>query len=188
MSARGSTSPSGNALTEFIWNFGDGSSDVVLSHPHAPRYSYPYGGNYTITLVVKDDWGRYSNPDTILVTVNHHPVPVAYPQKLTSWPIGQAFYRIPDGQVVYPRSRIEPQGIIPVMSYTYWKIDSSSSSDRDGWIISQHLNWAGNHIGSGQVFYIAIPADGSMYTIELTVIDNEGLGNSMRYGLVSPLG
>jgi len=188
VSADGSTSPSGNGLVQFIWNFGDGKGDVVVSYSHTPPYSYQSGGTYTISLVVKDDWGMRSNPDTEVVTVNYRPVPAAYPQELINPPTGQAFYLVPGGQVIYPSSVIEPQGIIPVVAYTYWKIDSSSSFDPDGSIVLQSLNWGDNHIGSGEVFYLALPADGSIYTVELIVIDNEGLKNSMRYHLVSPLG
>jgi len=181
---------SGNGLVQFIWNFGDGSSDVTLSHSHTPPHSYQSGGTYTITLVVKDDWGR-SNPDTVSVTVNYHPVPAAYPQEFINPPTGQGFYRIPDGKMVYPSSVIETQGIVPVVPapvYTYWKLDSSSSSDSDGSIVSQHFNWAGRNIGNQEVLWLALPTNGSTYTVELIVIDNEGLENSIRYHIASPLG
>jgi len=186
VSAEGSMSPSGNALTKFIWNFGDGTGEMVSPNP---SHSYQRGGSYTITLVVVDDLGLRSNPATILVTVNHRPVLIGFLEELTDFPSGQGFYCILDGQVIYPNAKTGPLGIISAVRYTYWKIDSSSSSDPDGWIVSRYLSWSGRDFEIGQIDYFAVPADGDIYrNLGLTLIDNEGLKNTIYYDVTSPIG
>jgi len=186
VSAEGSMSPSGNTLTQFIWNFGDGTDEMVSLNP---SHSYQRGGNYTITLVVVDDWGMSSSPVTVPVTVNYRPVLIGSLEELTDLPSGQGFYSIPDGKVIYPNPGIGQKGIVSTVRYTYWKIDSSSSFDPDGRIVSRRFSWSGRNFGSGEVGYFAVPADGDTYrNFELTLIDNEGLKNTIYYDITSPIG
>jgi len=178
----------GSHLIQYEWNFGDGG--VTESTEYSSNcHTYRQGGEYLVTLVVVDDHGRRSSQDTMPVSVNYHPVPSAYLEEITSWPSGQAFYRLPDGQVVYPRSlEMGPMGIIPQGRYTYWKI-TSSSWDPDGWIVTRNWSWSNFPLGNEEVLWLMVPADGSTYTnLKLNVIDNEGLGVTKYYNLVSPIG
>ena len=177
----------GSALVQYEWDFGDGRPADPSGYS-SYCHSYRQGGEYFITLVVIDDQGRRSSPDTMPVTVNYHPVPAAYLEEITDWPSGQAFYRIPDGRKVYPRSSMGPMGIVPQNAYTYWKI-VASSWDPDGWIVSKSWSWSDLPLGNEEVLWLMVPADGSVYTnLKLNVIDNEGLGVTNYYDLVSPLG
>ena len=177
----------GSQLVQYEWNFGDGT-DTDSSQYNSCCHSYRQGGDYFITLVVVDNKGRRSSSGTMPVTVNYHPVPYAYVTEITEWPSGQGFYLIPDGQKVYPRSSIGPQGIVPQASYTYWKI-VSSSWDSDGWIVSKSWSWSNIFLGNEEILWLMVPADGSTYTnLKLNVIDNEGLGATNYYDIVSPLG
>lgn len=62
--ARLSTAPSGRTLVEWLWNFGDGSTDS------GERVTHRYGraGSYIVTLTVRDNAGM-SNSVTSTVTI-----------------------------------------------------------------------------------------------------------------------
>src|SRR6202007_1130704 len=60
----GSTSPSGDPLTTFAWNFGDSSTGMGAS----PTHAYATGGTFTVSLTVTDMTGG-TNTATTTATI-----------------------------------------------------------------------------------------------------------------------
>jgi PKD domain len=67
--AKGSSGSEGAAVTEYAWNFGDGSAPVTTSTP-STTHTYAAKGNYTVVLRVTDAHKRTSEPVSVVVTVN----------------------------------------------------------------------------------------------------------------------
>ena len=65
---------------EYRWDFGDGASTEWQDTPHASN-TYPEKGNYSVTLVVKDDDDEKGS-DTLLVTVYNVPPRATAPATL----------------------------------------------------------------------------------------------------------
>jgi len=63
-----STDSDGN-VTEYVWDFGDGSSGSGVSPVHA----YAEAGNYTVKLSVKDDDGELSEENSTTVNITAAP-------------------------------------------------------------------------------------------------------------------
>jgi len=59
---------SNRKITNYIWNFGDGSS--TITHTNFVTHTYPQKGSYTLSLVVENDIGIRSKPYNINVQVN----------------------------------------------------------------------------------------------------------------------
>ncbi len=162
-----SYSPGGTAITNFEWNFGDGTP-VVSSGTSAISHSYALGGDYLLTLVVTNQFGSRSSPSTAMVSVNHRPVAAAKVSQ-EDLPAGQVVYILRQG--VRPEAVIL-EGIILVPA-EYWKLDASVSYDLDGVIASYHWRWADHDFGASPVIWVRVPS-GSIYTLILEVFDNEG--------------
>ena len=67
--ASGSRAEPGRTIVSYAWDFGDGTSGTGVQASHR----YPVLGNYTVTLVVRDDAGRTS--------VATQTVPIQFPEE-----------------------------------------------------------------------------------------------------------
>ena len=65
--ASGSSSPMGSSLS-YWFDFGDGSSSGWVSVA-TTTHTYLLAGTYNVTLVVRDDKGRTSGPEVVVVEV-----------------------------------------------------------------------------------------------------------------------
>lgn len=169
VSAASSYSPSGTAITSFEWNFGDGTPMVPPSVVPTASHTYSQGGNYFLTLVVRNANGLRSNPSTVLLSVNHRPVALArISQELP--PGGQLVHPLREGFV--PKA-FEAKGIVPVPTYEYWKLDASESYDQDGLVLNYHWQWSDHDLGNNSIIWVRVLA-GDTYQLILEVFDNEG--------------
>ncbi|MCD5408440.1 PKD domain-containing protein [Candidatus Bipolaricaulota bacterium] len=64
--------PDGDALVEFVWDFGDGTDPVVKTTAEAVTHQYPDGGTFTVTLTVTDARGL-TGTKTKQITVQPRP-------------------------------------------------------------------------------------------------------------------
>ncbi len=83
----GSTDPEGQALT-YQWTFGDGQSTTTAASSIQHTYA---AGSYTASLVVVDDQGAPSTPDTVAIQAgNTAPAPsITSPAEGTLFSVGQ---------------------------------------------------------------------------------------------------
>jgi glucose/arabinose dehydrogenase len=66
----------GDTLTSYIWNFGDGTAPRETTTP-TTSYTYTTEGTYTASLRVKDNHGALSEADTVRIDAgNEAPTPV----------------------------------------------------------------------------------------------------------------
>jgi PKD repeat protein len=66
---KGSSGSEGSAVTEYKWEFGDGSPAVASSTP-GTTHAFAAAGQYTVTLRVTDAQKRTSKPTSNVITVN----------------------------------------------------------------------------------------------------------------------
>jgi hypothetical protein len=67
--AKGSSGSEGSAVTEYKWEFGDGSAAVTTTTP-STTHAFGAAGHDTVTLRVTDAQKRTSKPTSIVITVN----------------------------------------------------------------------------------------------------------------------
>ena len=74
--ASGSSDPdTGDTLTSYIWDFGDGSASQTTTTP-TTNHTYSTNGTYTASLRVKDNHGAISDPATVRIDAgNQAPTP-----------------------------------------------------------------------------------------------------------------
>ena len=65
--------PDGGVITQYDWDFGDGSPAVSVTTPTV-SHTYTAAGTYTVTLTVVDDEGATSAPATTTATISDAPV------------------------------------------------------------------------------------------------------------------
>jgi len=84
-----SVDPEGGALT-YAWDFGDGTTSVEANPTHT--FSNTGVGQYTVTLVVKDNQNQTSLPKTVVISTNNTPPAVAItnPAPGTKYTMSQA--------------------------------------------------------------------------------------------------
>ena len=150
--ASGSSDPDGT-IANYAWNYGDGNSSSGPAGTHEVQsHTYTYGGVFTTVLTITDNSGAtamYSETITIAAP-NVAPIAVASASSLT----GQA-----------------PTTIT---------FDGALSSDADGTIASYLWNFGDGSTStqaSPSHLYNAGPG-GNMYTVTLTVTDNQGATGS----------
>ncbi|BDC51536.1 hypothetical protein F183_A38520 [Bryobacterales bacterium F-183] len=68
----------GDAITAFIWNFGDGTSEVTTNTGNT-THTYRQPGRYTVTLRVRDARGADSAPASIDVVVTPSDTRIIFP-------------------------------------------------------------------------------------------------------------
>jgi len=106
-------------LIEFLWDFGDGTTQKTTAKIKTVKHSYSDPGKYTIRLTVKDNSASSSDTseDTALVVINHPPVAETGPDQ-------------------YVKTREV-------------KFDASGSHDPDGKIIKYLWNFGDGKTGKG---------------------------------------
>ncbi|MCK4482258.1 PQQ-binding-like beta-propeller repeat protein, partial [Candidatus Bathyarchaeota archaeon] len=62
-------------ITNYTWNFGDGS-DITNTTAPIITHEYCEGGDYNVTLIVTDCYGAESSPDTQSLKVKRHEVTI----------------------------------------------------------------------------------------------------------------
>ena len=76
LNSTGSSDPdtaTGDGIRNYVWNFGDPSSTSNTSTSTNPSHVFTVAGTYTVTLTVRDKWGRNSAPVTLSVTTAPEP-------------------------------------------------------------------------------------------------------------------
>ena len=71
------TNPSGQQITSYLWNFGDGQTSTLQN----PSHTYASAGNYTVTLTVGCGNGLCTSTKTYTVTVYTEPAANAGPDQ-----------------------------------------------------------------------------------------------------------
>ena len=137
--------PDGGAITQYDWDFGDGNAVSVTT----PTVSHTYNaaGTYTVTLTVVDDEGATSAPATTTAAISDAPAnqpPVSDPNGPYTGTAGSAV-----------------------------NFNGSGSSDPDGTIVSYAWDFGDGSSGTGVTTTHTYAAAG-MYTVSLTVTDNDG--------------
>jgi PKD repeat protein len=136
--------PDGGPILNYFWDLGDGN--IVTGA--TPNYTYDTAGNYTVTLIVTDDEGFWSDPATTTASITGlqaNMPPVSDPK---------GSYNVSTGQ---------PVGF-----------DGSASSDPDGTLVAYDWDFGDGSSGTGVSPSHAYQAAGT-YTVTLTVTDDGGL-------------
>ena len=131
------------------WNFGDGTT----SSAYSPSHRFPDDGTYTVTLVVRDDDGEESRPQTLQITVINSPPIAAFSISTTSTQLGETVRftdlshdTSPTGQIVH----------------VAWDFGDGTFCPGDG-------------CGEGDIHTpIHIYTAPGTYTVRLSVIDDDG--------------
>ncbi len=142
--ASGSTSPNGPILT-YAWRFGDGTTGTGKQTSH----TYTDKGTYTVTLTVTDSSGAVGAVSHQVEAMNHAP---------------HALFS------VFPSAQ-------PVDPGTLLTFDASASYDEDGQIVGYLWSFGDGFTDSGVSVthsYTSAGSQGGVYTVTLTVIDNDG--------------
>lgn len=150
--------PNGARIVSYEWNFGDGTTDkgVIVGH----RYSNY--GIYWITLTVTDDDGGRQ--------ILSQPVRVNQP------PIADFTWYDCSLLLADRLARSKPEGIVPIVCIVF---DAKTSHDPDGWITKYEWDFGDGTTGSGKVtWHEFVP--GAIYTIKITVTDNDGATDQKR--------
>ncbi len=155
--AQSSYDPAGIVVTparivKYYWNFGDGS----IGEGRVAQHQYMSGGQYNVTLTVKDDDEAIAQTFQG-IRVNFSPV---------------AEFKI---CLITPQGKQEfkPQGIILEPSFRL-EFDASQSSDSDGIIVRYDWTfWDENKANGIQTEYF-YPTQPGTYSVTLTVTDNDG--------------
>jgi PKD repeat protein len=151
MSATGSSDPdtgTGDGVRTYLWKWGDGTPDTAgttVTQSHV----FPTAGTYTVTLLVSDKWGRYSDPVTRSVTTQAEPAGNNPPT------------------VVFSQ---------PVCSGRTCPVSSSGTTDTDGGIRSYTWKWGdstADTVTTSTSSSHSYTAAGT-FTITLVVTDNWG--------------
>ncbi len=110
-----STSSSTGIITSYSWDFGDSNTGLGVTISH----SYSAAGNYTVTLVVRDNHALVSSANALKIIIDRAPT--------------AAF-------TFSPTSPLAGQSV---------SFDASSSSDSDGFISNYLWNFGDSTTGSG---------------------------------------
>ena len=136
--------PDGGAILSYFWDLGDGN----MATGATPNHTYSAAGNYTVTLIVTDDEGFWSNPATTTASITGpqtNAPPVSNPKDSYTGSTGQ-----------------------PV------SFDGSGSSDPDGTLVTYDWDFGDGSSGTGVSPSHAYQAAGT-YTVTLIVTDDGGL-------------
>jgi len=115
--ARESSTPDATVVTQFTWNFGDGSTTTTTQGLTNHVYSTP--GTYEVSLIVENDQG---GTDETHWTINVNAYPVI---ELLSQPIA----KVGESITLNAEGSSDPEG--GVLAWA-WDLDLSDDSDGDG--------------------------------------------------------
>ena len=149
----GSFDPDGGPILSYYWDFGDGNAATGA----APSHRYVSPGVYTVTLVVTDDEGFWSDAATTtaaIAALQPNTPPVADPKGPYTGTTGQ-----------------------PV------SFDGSASSDADGTIVAYEWDFGDGSTGSGASPSHSYQAAGT-YAVSLGVTDDAGLTSTASTTMV----
>ena len=157
--AQNSYDPAGIIITparivEYYWNFGDGTI-VSWTEPTVTHW-YFNGGNYHVTLTVKDNDHAIAF-QTQTIRVNFPPVANFYIYRIT-----------PQG-----KQDFLPKGIIPQPNFRMG-FDGSLSNDSDGKIVKYDWTFWDENKATGIQIEHYYPVQPGVYFTTLTVTDNDG--------------
>ena len=138
-----SSSPNG-AITDYTWDFDDGSTDTGASVDH----TFIDKGTYGVTLTVTDSSGAVGSTTHSVQALNHAP------HAQFTW---------------HPYI---PQREVPTT------FDGGESSDEDGYIVDWQWSFGDGATGTGDVVNHIYDL-ARVYTVRLTVIDDNGEANSL---------
>ena len=150
----------GHTLTEWYWDFGDGTSETVTVKPGDPTVPKAYGadGTFDVNLRVTDDGGGSPNTTTMPITISLAP-PLGHPT--ARFDINGGASHLPVGTVTFDASRsTDHAGIDAASGGTlefYWNFGGAGGRP------------AGEHLASPTEMVIFV-APGT-YTINLRVHD-----------------
>jgi len=146
--ASGSTDSDGT-IVEYTWDFGDGAKAGGMYSNHA----FTSSGTYTVTLSVVDNDGA-NDITSITITVTAYVAPVNMPP-VASFSVSDATVEV----------------------HTYIYFDGSASTDSDGTIVNYKWDFGDGTNATGRYLnhYYTLPG---IYTVTLTVLDNEAASNS----------
>jgi gliding motility-associated-like protein len=109
------------AIVKWIWNFGDGSAQIVNTTNGAVSHTYNTAGKYTVTLEVESNTGCKSALTVKEIIINTSPVP--------DFTFSQAC--LPKGNVQFTNLSTIGDGSEATLSYSWRFGDNSSASIKD---------------------------------------------------------
>ncbi len=147
-----STFPSTDSIITWKWNFGDGSSPVILNYPESPdvNHVFPAFGPYTVQLVVTNN---LSCTDTAIHSITLTPSPIA------SFIYGTA---CAGDTLKFENRSIQNNG--PAIVSYYWNYGDPASGNN----ISNLIN--GSHVY----------ADSGTYIVTMAVANTTGCPDTIR--------
>jgi glucose/arabinose dehydrogenase len=158
-----------DAVTSYLWNFGDGSPAVETTTSSA-NHTYTEAGTYTATLTVRDNSGAEDTASVRIDAGNQAPTPVI------ESPSANLLYRVGQ-QITLSGSVTDPEdGQLPAGSLE--------------WEVLQHHNGDHTHpvlLESGNDLTIIAPppedlsatGDGNHLEVRLTATDSNGLSKTV---------
>ena len=169
--ASGSTDPdTGDTLTSYIWDFGDGSSTQTTTTP-TTSHTYSTNGTYTASVRVKDNHGAISDPDSVRIDAgNQAPTPVI------ESPSVNLRYRV-DQEITLSGSATDPEdGQLPERSLE-WEVLKHHNGTHTHHVLSE----VGNNlmITGRPPEGLDATGDGSYMEVRLTATDSNGLSKTV---------
>jgi glucose/arabinose dehydrogenase len=169
----GSSDPdTGDTLTSYLWDFGDGSPTQTTTTP-TTSHTYSTNGTYTASLRVEDSRGALSEPETVRIDAgNEAPTPVI------ESPAADMLFRVDQG-ITLSGSATDPEdGQLPEVSLE--------------WEVLQHHDAPNSHThpyfsGTGNNLAITAPMPeglistgaGNYLELRLTATDSNGLSKTV---------
>ncbi|RLF28675.1 MAG: hypothetical protein DRJ99_04200, partial [Thermoplasmata archaeon] len=147
-------------ITNYTWDFGDGS----VSYEENPQHKYANSGVYTVTLTLKDNENATNSTTKNITVLSISPTPQSTPQNQPSQ------NQLPIAKFKYKPTRTMENSPI------YF---TDKSKDIDG-NIAKVLWDFGDGTNSTEHNPIHKYAKAGTYTVNLTVIDNEGATTSVQ--------
>jgi glucose/arabinose dehydrogenase len=169
--ASGSTDPdTGDTLTSYTWDFGDGSPTQTTTTPMT-SHTYSTEGTYTASVHVKDNHGAISDPATVRIDAGNEA-----PNPAIESPSADLLYRVGQ-QITLSGSATDPEdGQLPAGSLE--------------WEVLQHHNGSHTHpyfSQTGNNLTITAPPPegldstgaGNYLEVRLTATDSNGLSKTV---------
>jgi len=167
----GSSDPdTGDTLTAYRWDFGDGSPTETTTTP-TTSHTYATKGTYTASLRVKDNRGAFSEPATVAIDAGN-----GAPDPTIESPSADLLFRVGQ-QIALSGSATDPEdGALPDSSFE-WEVLRHHNGDHT----HPYFSGTGNNLT-----FTAPPPEGLSATgpgnyleIRFTATDSDGLSKTM---------